>query len=243
MSLRAVFLLYLTYATTNAKIPEYIKVCKRNDPDLTGCIKNSIELLRPKFVVGIPELDIPAIEPLHMPELIFSRGGAFKAMGTNIVVSGASDFVITDLDVDIDNMVYKASLHFPGISFDAMYEVDAKILSMPLKGKGPVQANATDIDGKAVIRGHKETQNGRTFVLFDDLTLKLKMKNYQIRLENLFNGDKNLGEAINLALNDNKRDLMNMFRPHAEEMAAKVLLERANQVTKHFDYDELFPLE
>uniref|UniRef100_A0A0K8TGY5 Protein takeout n=2 Tax=Lygus hesperus TaxID=30085 RepID=A0A0K8TGY5_LYGHE len=129
------------------------------------------------------------------------------------------------------------------ISFDAMYEVDAKILAMPLKGRGPVQANATDIDGKAVIRGHKETQNGRTFVMFDELTLKLKMQNYHIRLENLFNGDKSLGEAINLALNDNKKELMNLFRPHAEEMAASVLLERANQVTKHFDYDELFPIE
>ena len=45
-------------------------------------------------------------------------------------------------------MVYKASLHFPGISFDATYEVDAKILAMPLKGTGPVQANASKLPYK-----------------------------------------------------------------------------------------------
>lgn len=32
--------------------------------------------------------------------------------------------------------------------------------------------------------------------MFDELKLKLKMKNYQIRLENLFNGDKNLGKKL-----------------------------------------------
>lgn len=55
---------------------------------------------------------------------------------------------------------------------------------------------AADIDGKAIIMGHKETrEDGRTIVVFDELQLKLKMKNYQIHLENLFNGDKRLGKT------------------------------------------------
>ncbi|BES97644.1 Haemolymph juvenile hormone Hypothetical protein protein (JHBP) [Nesidiocoris tenuis] len=229
------------YVAVNAKIPDYIKICKRSDPDISQCILNSIEAIRPKLAEGIPELDIPAIEPLHMPEMVISRGGAFKAIGTNITVHGASNFIIKALETDIDNIVYNASLHFPLISFDAIYDVDAKILAMPLKGKGPINANASDIEGRAVIKGHKQVEDGKTFVMFDELKLKLKMKNYQIRLENLFNGDKNLGEAVNAALNENKKELMNFMRPRAEELASKVLLERANKITRHFEYDELFP--
>ena len=49
---------------------------------------------------GIPELDVPGIEPLLLPEVVVSRGedaSRFTAIGRNVKVYGPSDFKITKL--------------------------------------------------------------------------------------------------------------------------------------------------
>ncbi|XP_014245420.1 circadian clock-controlled protein-like [Cimex lectularius] len=224
-----------------AKIPSYIHVCKRNDPNLNQCIVNSVQALLPKLKKGIPELDVPALEPLHLPEIVISRGGNFKAIGKNIIVRGASNFEIKNFKSDVNKVEYQVVLRFPELFFDGIYDVDAKLLTLPIKGRGPMKGSGTDIEGNAIIKGRKVSKGGKTYLKFDRLDLKLKMKNYSVRLENLFDGDKTLGEAINNVLNDNKKELMRMIRPKAEQVASSVLLEVANKITEHFEYDELFP--
>jgi len=51
-----------------------MKICSRNDPNINECVSNSIEQLRHKLSTGIPELEIPAIEPLLMKRIHLLRG-------------------------------------------------------------------------------------------------------------------------------------------------------------------------
>lgn len=229
------------FVEVESKIPNYIHVCKRNDPKIEECIINSIEKLRPKLNKGIPDLEVPSLEPLNLPEIDVSRGQNFHAFGRNIVVSGASNFKITKLKADIDKVQYEIGITIPFLVFEGSYDVDAKVLVLPIQGKGPITANATDVIGDALLKGHKIKKNGETYLVFDTLELKLKLNNYNIHLGNLFNGDKNLGDAINAAINDNKKDLMIGIIPHAERVAGNVLLDIANKITKHFTFKELFP--
>ncbi|MCH1923157.1 JHBP domain-containing protein, partial [Shewanella sp. A3A] len=59
--------------------------------------------------------------------------------------------------------------------------MDATILQLHVKGKGPLKANATDIDGTGILKGRKITKNGKTYVELNHLDLKLKMKSYDIK--------------------------------------------------------------
>lgn len=52
------------------------------------------------FFAGIPELDVPGLDPLVIPELVISRGedaARFRAVGHNVKVYGAGQFKITNL--------------------------------------------------------------------------------------------------------------------------------------------------
>lgn len=51
------------------------------------------------------------------------------------------------------------------------------------------------------------------------------------------------GEAINFALNENKREFMEALRPIVERVVSNVLLDIARKVTKNFTYDDLFPVD
>jgi len=68
----------------------YIKLCKRKDPEINKCVVNSIENLRNKLKTGIPELNVPPIEPLmlkHIQLLRNSQSTRFDLNLTNIQVT------------------------------------------------------------------------------------------------------------------------------------------------------------
>lgn len=52
---------------------------------------------------------------------------------------------------------------------------------------------AADLVGNAVLKGKKVKRDGDTYIDFTDLKLDLDMSNYNVHLENLFNGNKELG--------------------------------------------------
>ncbi|XP_014289109.1 protein takeout isoform X1 [Halyomorpha halys] len=243
MLLRLSSLLFLAgqLHSSSAAIPSYIHICKRNDPKIDQCITNSINALRQKLIEGIPELEVPTLDPLLFDEFIISDGGHLKAIGTNVVVRGASNYKITSLKADVNKLIFNIVVEFPFLVIVADYNVNMKILAINLEGKGPLQSNNTDVSVHMVVKASKIQKAGGTYVLFDNMDLKIKWKDYNIRLENLFGGDKLLGEAVNVALNENKQVMIELIRPMLEKKIAEKLLGIANKITQHFTYGELFP--
>lgn len=55
------------------------------------------------IIPGIPELDVPGLEPLVLPEVDVAKGTGIQAKGTNVTVRGASNFKITRLKYELLN--------------------------------------------------------------------------------------------------------------------------------------------
>lgn len=45
-------------------------MCKKSDPNLKACVETSVNNLKPYLVTGIPEYDIPSLEPIDLGDLI-----------------------------------------------------------------------------------------------------------------------------------------------------------------------------
>lgn len=78
-----------------------LHICHKSDPDLNGCMITSIEKLRPSLVNGIPELDIPSIEPMDIGNLLVSEStrsnGGLQITANNIRAYGSSSFQIKNM--------------------------------------------------------------------------------------------------------------------------------------------------
>ncbi|XP_067014165.2 protein takeout [Anabrus simplex] len=238
------FGLLLTVAEAKKnKIPNYIQICKKNDVHLEDCILNSIERIRPNLKAGIPELNVPSIEPLIIPELVVSPGGRFRAIGHNVTIFGAGDFKVTKLRVNLDKHEFHVGITIPEMYFVADYDVDAQILLLTLKGRGPLTANATQCSGDVLLKAQLVKKKGETYLHFYNIEIGLTLGKTRIHLDNLFNGDKTLSDATNTALNENSEEFIAAVKPIAEGVIAKFLLETSNKITEQFTYDELFPAE
>ncbi|KAJ8953216.1 hypothetical protein NQ314_007381 [Rhamnusium bicolor] len=127
-------------------LADYIHICKRNDVHVAKCIRESIEIIRPKLKNGITELGVPGLEPLRIDEIEIFRGddsSNFKAVLKNVDVSGASEFKITKLKLDVDKNTYRIGVRFPGLDLTGDYDINARVLVAPIKGSGKFYANVS----------------------------------------------------------------------------------------------------
>lgn len=87
----------LTYLTFTA---DYFPMCKRGDPEIEKCALEAIENMRERLKEGIPEVNIPAIDPFTVPTLKLDRTAQnlrIKATVKNAKAYGGSDFKIEKL--------------------------------------------------------------------------------------------------------------------------------------------------
>lgn len=114
-------------------------MCRRNDPNLNECVRNLIEKMRTKLANGIPEMMLPRMEPLSIPEIaIKQNSGAIQVDSkyTNIIVQGMSNFTLNDVAIDLNNRKFCVNLWFPSLYMTADYHLRGRLLLLPLEGHG-----------------------------------------------------------------------------------------------------------
>ncbi|CAH0558261.1 unnamed protein product [Brassicogethes aeneus] len=238
------YFLFVAFASliSAGTVPDYIHICKRNDPAVSKCIRNSVEALRPKLIAGIPEIGVPSLEPLSIKKIdIIRGGGGIRAELNNVLAHGAGDFKVTRLKLDIPKNTYHFGIKIPQLKLEGDYDVDARILGAPIQGKGRFNAEVTKIDGYGILRGEVVQNKGIRNMKFNAFDLALKIEDYDIKLHNLFNGDKVLSQAVGDLLKDNKKEMLENAIPFIQARVSESLLDAANKITENLDYDEAFP--
>jgi len=230
----------------NCKIPDYIHVCPHDHKNLSGCIIESIEALRPRLKEGIPELKVPSLEPLPLNNISFDFGPQSSRLATNLTnvkAWGASNFKILKLTPTLTKHGYnfRFEVIVPQIHAVGEYEIDSKILFVDLKGKGPFQANITDYHFECILKGKKIQRDAKNYLEFDKMKCNLVIGKSTIFLENLFDGNPVLGKATNDVINENSDILFNEIKPSILDSARQRFTDIANRITLTFTYEELFP--
>ncbi|XP_045524689.1 protein takeout-like isoform X1 [Pieris brassicae] len=222
----------------------YIKICHRDDPNVDKCIMNSIEELRPKLKKGIPELDVPGIEPLSLGQIALARGpqGAkLTAVVNDVKVRGPSNFKITELKSDLNRNRFDFKLLLPKLEFAGKYKMDIQVLLLRLQGRGNITGSFKDYACNVTMRGHKEIRDGKEYLKFEPMKVKLRVGDSSIYLTNLFDGDPVLGPATNRVINENSQVFLSEISPVMEKSLADIFTEISNKITSKFTYQELFP--
>lgn len=78
------------------------------------------------------------------------------------------------------------------------------------------------------------------YVQIDKFTLGIKPKNVLTTLENLFNGDKALGESMNKFLNENWEVIFDEMKPVIDEAIGEIVKNIINNVFAKIPYKDLF---
>lgn len=225
-------------------IPPYIKVCSKHDPNINDCIADSINQLREKLTAGIPELEVPPLEPFKLNEIRLLRGPNAARLDinlTDIQVWGPSKFVVRDLKANTDDLSFNFKVAFPSLTFKGKYQIDAKLLLLELSGEGDLEGIFDNYDSDTFMKAQKISRNDKVYLHFDKMKINIRIGNAKINLKNLFNGDRLLGQISNDIINTNSGLLLEEIKPELEKSLSTVLTNSANKIVETFTYEELFP--
>lgn len=212
---------------------------------------------------GIPELYIPPLEPLMIPQIKMDQDtGAVYVHSTyrNIHIYGLSNFTIKSLSIDGNKMKFVSTLKFPNITMTADYEIDGKIMMMPLSGNGECTANFSkfcnqtfrsfkliyffclaDVELQTVLLGERLKKDGRVYLRIKNIALNYNVGKVKLDLKNLFNGDDSMGDRMNKFLNENWDSLSEELRPLLEKSLTEVVKTSTDKLLKAYSYDDLLP--
>lgn len=84
-------------------------------------------------------------------------------------------------------------------------------------------------------------RDGVGYIHIQTLEIHLSFEKGTMKLQNLFNGDKLLGDTVNDAINQNFKLFSEDIIPLVEKTLTKTLRKIANRVVMNFTFDQLFP--
>ncbi|XP_055548193.1 circadian clock-controlled protein daywake-like [Wyeomyia smithii] len=205
--------------------PPYVLPCRRNDPEINKCIKNSFNHIRPYISRGLTELRTPPLEPLRIEELAMeNNAGAvrIKALFTDIVANGAGNYTIKDVRSDVKKLRIDMSLGIPRVETRGKYEIIGNVLLLPVRSNGEFWTEFSDISAIAKIFGKPTERDGEMFMSVEKMLVDFTMKNARFKVKDHVNTQSVLGEAINQFLNQNANELIQEMRPAASQSIAKL---------------------
>lgn len=85
-------------------------------------------------------------------------------------------------------------------------------------------------------------ENGNTFMDIKDFRIECKVKRMTMQLDNLFNGDKALGDNINSFLNENWQEIYAELKLPVYDGIAKAMKAAAKKVFNTIPYNEIFQI-
>ncbi|XP_067633442.1 protein takeout [Eurosta solidaginis] len=238
-------LLVLSGQTCFGKLPSTITPCRRNDPQLEKCIIDAVYKLKPKLATGdLGEgYQTPALEPLYLDNIEIGNSRQFQAVFSEIMAYGGSNFRIDKLSANASDISYDVSLTLPKIEFTGKYMMRLNILLLDIQGKGTMEGNFENAKANVKMRGTRYLRDGVEYVKFTKMPIRINARQFKLRLNNLFNGDKVLGEVGNRIINENQELYLKEIIPGLERELSQKFLMIANEILETTTFDEMFPTD
>uniref|UniRef100_A0A182NEN7 Uncharacterized protein n=1 Tax=Anopheles dirus TaxID=7168 RepID=A0A182NEN7_9DIPT len=228
---------------SHAAVPPSIKVCSRNDPELSRCVTESVNDLRPRLASGkiSDEFRIPPLEPLALSTVNMDRGAEFKATFSELLVSGPSKFKIDNLKVNIEKLIFDFNIFLPKLSFKGKYDLKIKLLLLNIAGVGDLTGVIENNHARVKLLCEKYTMDGKEYMRVKKLLVRIQIEKGRFDMKDLFRGDPVLSQAGNQFINENSRLFLDELTPGLERSLSDTFKSTANEIMQQATFDEIFP--
>lgn len=230
--------------TAPGKLPADFKLCKQSDPKLNECLKDAVADALPKVAKGVPSLGVPPIDPLEITSLIIGEGSGpinvnleFK----NIKLEGFSSGEFQAVKMDVKKYILDIIMKFNSpIRIHGPYKVDGRVLVLPITGNGNCNLTLADLTAAIHAEGEPMQKNGESYMKIKTFNVKFETSRLYIYLENLFNGDRALGDNMNSFLNENWRDILQELKSPIEAALGASYQHIAARFFAKVPYNQIF---
>ncbi|XP_043501877.1 uncharacterized protein LOC122523950 [Polistes fuscatus] len=251
MSLRSfslVFLVAIAYlfvfvtCEQHFKLPAEIKTCKRDADDFSSCLRLACQESWPIFVKGIPELDMPPMDPFYDEYGEFEFGSNElhgKIITKDLYFYGFKNFKFLAVRPEYtgDRFKLEIDLTMPKGLAEANFIVNANLISFKLNGKGRFNVSAEDIKVTWFISG--PVKNDRWMI--EEYRPRPTVRKLKLWADDFFDGNPELSKIVLNFMNEFWPTLYRGMIPFVEETWSKKYSPVLNNFFSKFSFNEVFP--
>lgn len=226
-------------------LPSYIPACSLNDPKLDDCVVKAANGAIPTLVNGDPKYRIPNLNPMLIPMLKIEQGT--YAVGLNLEwknadIYGLKDIKMTKSDLDVKTKHARFEFSAPKIKISGLYTASGKVLVLPVTGTGP--SNVTVENMKLVFECDwplKKKANGKEYLDIKNTNLTMLDVGFMsLKFDNLFNGNRLLGDNLNLFINENWKEIAKEIAPAVVDAIGVVFTLLIQRICEIVPYEYVF---
>ncbi|XP_018788435.1 PREDICTED: circadian clock-controlled protein-like [Bactrocera latifrons] len=237
--------LFIQSCVLAVEFPEPVTKCHFADEK---CMIEQGHKLMKKAATGVPERDIPALEPLKLDK-IEMLGDKNNALKVDLVMSDVEFHNYTKARItsikgfskDLSKPMKIVSQNVnPRITIKSKYKISGNILVLPIRGEGELTMILDNVKTRFTTTLKAEERDGKHFVYADTLKVETQVDNVHTDMTNLFNGDKTLSNSILQVMNENWRLLSDDLTPVINEALANKMKELLSKFFKDIPYEDYF---
>lgn len=228
----------------SSQLPNGWLGCKRSDPNRDKCVTNGAQIALTSIAKsGLKKYGIFPAEPLRFTTLVIDQ----PTGPVNIKLN------FTDLDVfgikelKVNRATWKGNsinldLTSPKLIVVGDYAVNGNVLILPIVGQGRSNITIDKCNLEAELKLKEYTKDKTTFFECEKILLKITGDRVFFMFENLFNGDKRLGDNMNKFLNENWQLIWMEVQPAIQNSIEQAIEKIANRMFSKLPSRDIAPL-
>jgi len=227
----------------SAKLPSSWGRCHKSDKEFPECLRRNIEGAIRSLNKPNSELGLDTFDPLDIPELYIGEGTGPVNVAQHfkrVKLHGLTNEKVYSADVDFDKKEIRAYSLNPELRLEGEYEMKGRILLLPIVGKGPCNVTLYNMKIHHVLKFDYVERKGKTYMRAVDFTTQMDPDRVTFQFDNLFDGDKQLGDNINKVLNENGLEVFNDVKPGYEKGFALIFKGMANRILPKVAVKDIF---
>lgn len=232
-------------AAAPKSLPSTWPTCKKTDPKLGECVRDAVHVaVRDLAAKGAKEFGVFPIEPLMIKQLDIDQGTgpvSIKLNFKDLQIYGLAAAHVGVVKAEVDKYHFVAPLTLPdGVHLKGQYKIDGKVLVLPIKGEGACDLKLSNITGMVELVGKQHKVKDVVYMTLEDFKFTFDTTRLQIKLENLFNGNKQLSDSMNVFLNENWADILGELKPAIQQAFGAAFGDISNRIFRKVPYHTIF---
>ncbi|XP_038213987.1 protein takeout-like [Zerene cesonia] len=231
------YLLVLSVLINCVYSTSVLSPCKQDD---SRCLENSINAAIPTLFSANPELGVESSDPLNVG---FIEGdlSIIKYKFNNAVVKGFKQCTVSNVKTDINALKFHLDVNCPWYELSGDYTISGRLIVLPVEGAGTFQMSSTKY--KTIVDGElKKTQgaDGKNYITIKNIKLKNEaLGPIKFDFKNLFNGQKDLSDAVHKFANENWKEVANLVQDPVFYANFKKMVSNVNKYLKTIPLEDI----
>ncbi|XP_059610155.1 protein takeout-like [Phlebotomus argentipes] len=241
---RGIIIIIFILSCSGAKFPSTISRCQYED---SNCMTQVAQKVISEHYNGLPSLNLVPLDPVTIKTISIENSGNravnIRLVFNNVTLHGLKNIAIqriTGFSKQYEGSKNEIEFVAPIIQLVGQYQISGKVLILPIQGNGQSNFTLENVKIRVKFTGKKVTKNQNDYFQTNDIKISMTTSKLWIHFDNLYNGDKLLGDTTNTFLNENWMDIFNELKPDISKAYAAAIQTIINNVFAKLPYREYF---